>query len=148
MNDMYNDDAYDAIDDAINRASQKVCRDPKVDLENFDPWAEDSHNFCLKCFGDESQGISEDQDEIHLISYSGTRGWLNGYSCAQRKADKILQDTKNKLNGEISKLKEKLEELKSRDPEKLAKRRLWGFLIVAAIAIAHIISEWQFDWPF
>ena len=162
MSIISNNDPYEAIESAIKSASQKVCE--KVDLKKFEPFAEtytfneSSHDFCNRFFSAEiaakRRQIPKGQQTPNLVSYAGTRGWLHGYSCAQDKAKPViekLQETQcnlNKKTEEANGLKAELQELKSRDPEKLAKRRLWGLLIVAVIAIANFISEWQFDWPF
>ena len=162
MSIISNNDPYEAIENAIKRASQKVCK--KVDLKKFEPFAEtyifnkSSHDFCNRFFSTEiaakKHQIPKGQQEPDLVSYAGTRGWLHGYSCAQDKAKPViekLQETQcnlNKKTEEANGLKAKLEELKSRDPEKQANQWRLGLFIVAAIAIAHIISEWQFDWPF
>jgi len=88
MSNIFNDDPYDAIEEAIENASKKFCR--KVNLDYFDPWNQKSRKDCRKRFdreiGKKSRIISEDPDEIVLISYSATLGWLYGYSCAQEEA--------------------------------------------------------------
>ena len=157
---------FQAVEKAIDIAAHAVCQ--QINPVNFDPWAtgnffaESSHYLCGQFFNAEIEKIDykifQNQQPPDFVSFAGTRGWLYGYSCAQDKAKPVIEGLEGKLKvtqdnldiktEEANKLNAELEELKSRDPEKLAKRRLWGFLIVAAIAIAHIISEWQFDWPF
>ena len=168
-NNPSNNAAIQAIEDAIRIAAQKVCRDPKVDLENFDPWAkgdpltQSSHDFCGQLFDGEiakmNLRILKNQDMPDVISYSGTRGWLYGYSCAQDEANPVisnqanditmlnqeLSDTQNNLTQkteEARKLKNKLEKLESSNPVKRANRWRIGLIVVAVAAIILILSDW------
>ena len=153
---------FQAFEEAIGNASHEVCR--KVDLQKFDPRAKgdpltpSSHDFCGQFFTTEIEKIDyqifRNQQAPDLVSFAGTRGWLHGYACAQEKAKPViekLQKTQcnlNKKTEEANNLKAELEELKSSDPEKRANQWRLGLFIVAAIAIANFISEWQFGWPF
>ena len=114
-----NNAAIQAIEDAIGNASDEIC--PQVDLENFDPWAkgdpltQSSHDFCGQLFDDEvakmDHRILNNQDMPDVISYSGTRGWLYGYSCAQKKASLVISNKNTEIstkNAEINRLNQEL----------------------------------------
>lgn len=176
-NDPSNDAAIQAIEDAIHIAAQNVCHDPKVNLENFDPLTQSSHNLCGESFDDEIKGMNfeifEYQDIPYWISYAGTRGWLNGYSCARDEANPVisnqagnitrlnreLSDTQNNLTQktkEANKLEVKLESktaqlnnLRSTEKGELyrklqwAKYCCWGLVAALAVAIVIIIIDSQ-----
>ena len=164
MSDMFSNKTKEAIEKAIGNASEKVC--PKVNFENFDPRPEggsiirNSHDICRHFFDSEianmNHQIPENQDLPDLISYAVTRGWLYGYSCAQDEANPVisnqagniaklnqeLSDTRNDLTlktREANKLKAKLEELKSSNPEKRAKHWCLSFFTALGLAIAAVL---------
>ena len=112
-----NSAAIQAIEDAIRIASQKVCRDPKVDLENFDPWAkgglltDSSYLICHQRFEKEikraESRVGQNWHVLDLIARASTYSWLHGYFCAQQKA-LLAISAKNK---EISSKNAKIEKL-------------------------------------
>ena len=166
MSIISNNDPYEAIESAIKSASDEICR--KVDLKKFDPWAKgdpltpSSHDFCGQFFDGRikkmNHRILKNQNMPDVISYSGTRGWLYGYSCAQEKAKPVikkLQETQcnlNKKTEEADKLEVKLEnktdqfnKLKSTDKGKLYRKLQWAkcccLCLVVALALVIILSS-------
>ncbi len=116
-----NNAAIQAIEGAIDIAAQKVCRDPKVDLENFDPWAkgglltDSSYLICHQRFEKEikraESRVEQNWHVLDLIARASTYSWLHGYFCAQQKA-LLAISAKNKeissKNAEIERLDGKL----------------------------------------
>ena len=87
MSDMFSNHAYDAIEDAINRASPNFCEKVNlhVDLSNR-KLQKDCHECLGGAIANKRHRISADQEAIDLIAYSATHGWLHGYACARQKA--------------------------------------------------------------
>ena len=163
MSNISNNDPFDAIEDAIKSASYQICPQVDLDLKMFDPLTQGSFNSCYPLFNNEIAAerhrISNDQYIIDQIKHTATWGWLHGYSCAQNEAlleisskDTEISNKNTEINGlnqklgntqndltqktkEATRLKAKLEQLQSSDPERRAKRWRLSFLIAAAVAI-------------
>ena len=121
MNDMYNDDAYEAIESAIKSASGGICPQVDLDPKMFDPLTQGSFNSWYPLFDSaisaERHRISEDQDEIDQITYSATCGWLHGYSCAQKKASLAISNKDMEISNKNAEISAKTTEISNKNAE-------------------------------
>ena len=145
-NNPSNNAAILAIEDAIGKASVKICRKIGPGLDG-DPLIQDSHDFYRKFFAREAakmnHRILNNQSMPDVISYAGTLGWLHGFSCARRKAESIMKEQNKKYRhayNDLSKENKKLNKLKSTDKGKLYRKLQWAKYCCLGLAAALVVA--------
>lgn len=128
--------AIQAIEEAIDIASQKVCRDPKVDLENFDPWAkgglltDSSYLICHQRFEKEikraESSVGQNWHVLDLIARASTYSWLHGYACAREEALLTISAKNKEISTKKAEISDKDKEISDKNAEIERQKRELG----------------------